>query len=159
MKPSEQSLSLKRAMARAVAYTVAPLLVAYTLIAVVVVLSRSKDVSGWILISSAVAFLLVLPPFVVARLRFGRLLRQQDPMLAEHLGLGGRLDWNGARTLMRNEALVTFLKRRDYRKFESPALRRAASVYAAISLLALVFGSAMFGSFFVVLSIAYSLLP
>jgi len=158
LNQSGEAAALGRALCRATPWVLGPIIAAYTLIAAVVVLSRSEDFLAWIVAVSTVGFGFLFPLALIVRIVFGRRLRRYDPILAERLGFGP-LRFNGAATIARNEVLFAFLWHREYLALGVGAPRMLASVYRIALLIMVALGAVMLGGILVLFSIAYSLLP
>ncbi|MGE0383051.1 MAG: hypothetical protein AB7O90_19635 [Hyphomicrobium sp.] len=147
------------AIVRAIARVVAPVILAFTLIAAITILSGIGGFLTLLLDVSSIVLLLAVPVFIGARRRFHRVLRQSDPDLAATLGIGQKLDWRGANTLLRNEALIVFLRSHMRRQTTDDALRTITNIYVASRLTCIVASASLIGGMLTVLAIAYSLLP
>jgi len=150
---------LAKALARSGVRILAIVAAAYTVIAAVTLLWGGEETLAWTMKVSMLLFFVAFPLVVLTRIRFGRALRNSDPLLADRLGLFGRLEWDGAKNLAAINALIGFLWRRDYRNMQDPVLRRLAAWYACAYGFGMMFASAMIASVLVIVSIALGLLP
>jgi len=137
---------LIRAIARALLRVRVRLFAAFAALLVIAILLPNRNLLGWILMIGALATFAIFPVYVLARTRFGRLLRRDDPQLAVQLGLGEKVDWNGARNLASVEALNAFFKRSGQREFPRKDLRLAAELYLWTTRIGIALASATVGS-------------
>jgi len=131
---------------RALLRVVARIVVATAVLVVVGTLLPNRDVLGWTMTIGALAAFALFPVYVVTRGRFGRLLRRDDPQLAEQLGLSQKTDWDGARKLAGVEALNSFLKKGSHRNFTREDLRFAAELYLWVTRAGIVLATVAIGS-------------
>ncbi len=158
MTNAERIVPLLKALARTGVRMLA-VTAAYTVIAAVTVLWGSEDTLAWALKVSMVLLYVTMPFYILARIRFGRALRNHDPQLADRLGFFGRLEWDGAKNLTANHTLLDYLWRRDYQSLPDSAVRRRAAQYAMATGVGAVFAAAMIGSALVIVSIGLGFLP
>lgn len=152
-------VALVRAMGRSLAWILIPIIVAYTVIACGIVLSKDDNVLGGILIASTLAFFLMLPGVLAVRVFFGRALRSISSSTAARLGLVRVQGWNAVQRLQSVEALFKFLWHGEYQQSGDKLVRRLGVIYRAVLFADIAAGAAMIGSVLVVISLAFSQLP
>lgn len=148
-----------RALGRAVAWTVGPIIAAYTIVACVVVLSKNANLLGGILVVSTVGFFALLPGVLIIRVLFGRALCRVCDPVAEQLGFIRSQGLNGVRRLADVQALITYLWHREYLNLPDGPVRRLGSAYRIALFADMAAGAVMIGAVLVAISIAFSQLP
>ena len=135
-----------RAMARAVLRIVARILIAFAALMTIAVVLPNRNLMAWTFIVCFSATAGLFPISVLVRRRFGRMLRRDHPELAVKMGLGGKIDWRHARSVLDLEFLDAFLKRGGHRDFANRDLRFAADTYIWVTRLGITVASLMIGS-------------
>ena len=109
--------------------------IAFAALMVAAILLPNRNVIGWTMIIGFWGFFGLFPAHFLARRRFGRLLRRDDPGLAAQMGLVGlaqKISWNRSLATAQFETAEfedAFFKRSGHRNFVRRDLRFTAELY------------------------------
>lgn len=135
-----------------------PIIAVYTCIAALATLTDRYDFVVYILVISVMGLFIFTIIGFVSRWHFARSMRHLDPMLAETVGLDGKMSWRGIYTTISEDRFYTFMRQRRFFALRDLRLKYHGLILYTLQLFVLICAWLSVASYFVLFSIAHSFL-